>query len=89
MKAATSDTVNRRHTVAISIHAAREGGDHFWQKRIAYRFISIHAAREGGDLCAGYGITRKFISIHAAREGGDSAVQSVSPVTFYFNPRRP
>ena len=33
----------------ISIHAAREGGDVFYNN-VAYVFaISIHAAREGGD----------------------------------------
>ena len=34
----------------ISIHAAREGGDHFVQYAHDIEFrISIHAAREGGD----------------------------------------
>ena len=34
----------------ISIHAAREGGDHMFQHRFpACKNISIHAAREGGD----------------------------------------
>ena len=35
---------------AISIHAAREGGDRVRNPRVLRRFISIHAAREGGDF---------------------------------------
>ena len=33
----------------ISIHAAREGGDHILRKVEFFCAISIHAAREGGD----------------------------------------
>ena len=33
----------------ISIHAAREGGDHLHIPAAAVKEISIHAAREGGD----------------------------------------
>ena len=35
---------------AISIHAAREGGDHHIVPLMADFNISIHAAREGGDF---------------------------------------
>ena len=35
--------------VEISIHAAREGGDHNLELQAADLAISIHAAREGGD----------------------------------------
>ena len=35
--------------MVISIHAAREGGDHLGRRRGSLRKISIHAAREGGD----------------------------------------
>ena len=35
---------------AISIHAAREGGDHIVKKLESLMRISIHAAREGGDF---------------------------------------
>ena len=34
---------------AISIHAAREGGDYLHDVESANYDISIHAAREGGD----------------------------------------
>ena len=37
---------------AISIHAAREGGDHEPQICAFEVCISIHAAREGGDAVA-------------------------------------
>ncbi len=35
--------------LAISIHAAREGGDKANDDKIIGDIISIHAAREGGD----------------------------------------
>ena len=42
---------------AISIHAAREGGDHHIVPLMADFNISIHAAREGGDqLSISFGI---------------------------------
>ena len=51
VKAATSSSDTMRTQTAISIHAAREGGD---VSTIDFKpcnaFISIHAAREGGDL---------------------------------------
>ena len=50
VKAATNSSLRNRETCAISIHAAREGGD--FRVREYYAFpdeISIHAAREGGD----------------------------------------
>ena len=49
MKAATKDQIMQIKDTAISIHAAREGGDkHFENGALKYG-ISIHAAREGGD----------------------------------------
>ena len=76
VKAATVTRTPKQHQTAISIHAAREGGDAAHQSagRKAPK-ISIHAAREGGDL--GYTDTpvdTPAISIHAAREGGDLRV---------------
>ena len=57
---------------AISIHAAREGGDCVYVLGEAeLTEISIHAAREGGDCNNGGGLVPTAISIHAAREGGD------------------
>ena len=74
---------------AISIHAAREGGDVLISFNAALSSISIHAAREGGDHIGFYVGKTHWISIHAAREGGDPAddVQGLS--VLYFNPRRP
>ena len=40
--------------IAISIHAAREGGDKMSSFTFTISFISIHAAREGGDVIAVY-----------------------------------
>ena len=58
--------------LAISIHAAREGGDLRSSNYKRKMEISIHAAREGGDVRYVKGAFTAAISIHAAREGGDS-----------------
>ena len=73
----------------ISIHAPREGGDHFpfYQKQKSN--ISIHAPREGGDAKWALMGNRYIISIHAPREGGDTFGMSMSLVTTDFNPRPP
>ena len=55
----------------ISIHAAREGGDHKVSPPQVRLLISIHAAREGGDVVGLINGRLSSISIHAAREGGD------------------
>ena len=57
---------------AISIHAAREGGDPARSFIKCRKAISIHAAREGGDYTMLFLYNIMSISIHAAREGGDS-----------------
>ena len=49
VKAATFCLEIRALTGAISIHAAREGGDGCPMAGRKRRTISIHAAREGGD----------------------------------------
>ena len=49
MKAATSEFVATLLLSAISIHAAREGGDEINDRQTFGHWISIHAAREGGD----------------------------------------
>ena len=49
MKAATVGGIAVIGGVAISIHAAREGGDAEILEKIKHVYISIHAAREGGD----------------------------------------
>ena len=72
MKAATGSGTSSHANPAISIHAAREGGDVLATATIAATgSISIHAAREGGDYCAAPVCYQYGISIHAAREGGD------------------
>ena len=58
---------------AISIHAAREGGDRLFRLPRIRLAISIHAAREGGDRDSSRRTISTAISIHAAREGGDKA----------------
>ena len=73
MKAATGLGTSSHANPAISIHAAREGGDARNTEACCKRLISIHAAREGGDLFACACLGKLFeISIHAAREGGDA-----------------
>ena len=49
VKAATKELPVDLNDIAISIHAAREGGDTFRGYILRPRDISIHAAREGGD----------------------------------------
>ena len=71
--------LNIKVKFAISIHAAREGGDVSTRAFRLITAISIHAAREGGDI-------QRFsrfhplqsISIHAAREGGDIGKISIA-----------
>ena len=71
MKAATVCPVIDKASSAISIHAAREGGDDLQKGEQDLQKISIHAAREGGDAEGLNRRTSREISIHAAREGGD------------------
>ncbi len=59
----------------ISIHAAREGGDHVGWICGKLGRISIHAAREGGDDFSRQTVPWAKISIHAAREGGDAGLE--------------
>ena len=49
VKAATQVTFENFTEGAISIHAAREGGDKSLDGSGVNAYISIHAAREGGD----------------------------------------
>ena len=58
MKAATARIAVAVTLPAISIHAAREGGDAIAILPSATSSISIHAAREGGDLL-GNGLPRE------------------------------
>ena len=75
MKAATPDLSRSGASGAISIHAAREGGDFISTRIFIAVSISIHAAREGGDTELGYIKANTDISIHAAREGGDMSAR--------------
>ena len=68
MKAATSEFVATLLLSAISIHAAREGGDEINDRQTFGHWISIHAAREGGD--------DDFVSLELKR----IAFQSTPPV---------
>ena len=90
VKAATMRSSYHFRIYAISIHAAREGGDCLpWFCGLVI-VISIHAAREGGDWYAFKAFTAAFIiSIHAAREGGDGVTAVYTVTTGHFNPRRP
>ncbi len=72
VKAATFSCFRVPSSAAISIHAAREGGDTDGSDEYARIMISIHAAREGGDTEWNLPELEGTISIHAAREGGDT-----------------
>ena len=92
MKAATVTDRLSNGKNAISIHAAREGGDPLRRRRTGRgSMISIHAAREGGDPigCSTCFMQVLLISIHAAREGGDAVAILLLHLQGYFNPRRP
>ena len=90
MKAATCCPIRICAIGAISIHAAREGGDAQRNPRWLMFTISIHAAREGGDLDAVLQLVMGVvISIHAAREGGDNGEKIYFNQISDFNPRRP
>ena len=90
VKAATCNWRLAIRRAAISIHAAREGGDCAFPCSLRQGiFISIHAAREGGDAEILVKIKHVHISIHAAREGGDASQSAGYQSPPYFNPRRP
>ena len=81
VKAATVPVLSAGSFTAISIHAAREGGDSGAVVEILFEPISIHAAREGGDhIVFGVAVALGYISIHAAREGGDPAAGICQPL---------
>ena len=74
----------------ISIHAAREGGDHSSHLVCLLRIrISIHAAREGGDSECPQFVFNQMISIHAAREGGDHTQGARPPLSVLFQSTPP
>ena len=89
VKAATFDGKIFCCLTAISIHAAREGGDATLVFCRSDHQISIHAAREGGDMEDKQRTYGWNISIHAAREGGDDAPPPKRWLKDDFNPRRP
>ena len=81
MKAATKDQIMQIKDTAISIHAAREGGDaaQYLDTRTLLEFQStppVKAATTQNHLSR-LGVLG--ISIHAAREGGDLPVHAVNP----------
>ena len=67
--------------VLISIHAAREGGDHVTFGDLWEQYISIHAAREGGDavLSAIYPHVDKFQSTPPVK----AATRQLTPFGFH------
>ena len=89
MKAATKSSDASSARKAISIHAAREGGDSSGMSFPNKCNISIHAAREGGDYNVIPSFPTYIISIHAAREGGDTEFGKTTAARSNFNPRRP
>ena len=86
MKAATVLAAAFNMDKAISIHAAREGGDmHTSEKETSHKVFQstppVKAATLPRDCVARTG----RISIHAAREGGDDVVAFVNVLDFYIS----
>ena len=90
MKAATIDDVKLGAWKHISIHAAREGGDHTptFKRCIIMKFQSTPPVKAATHPKP-YNESRRQISIHAAREGGDTQQQTAPKEIQDFNPRRP
>ena len=76
MKAATAQHEVFAELVAISIHAAREGGD---SEAFALTYFQIGFQStppvKAATPALQYAAVALAISIHAAREGGDDCVQ--------------
>ena len=75
----------------ISIHAAREGGDHGFGSAVTPRkrkFQSTPPVKAATSMVI-YDLVERRISIHAAREGGDGSPLFCLPSCLHFNPRRP
>ena len=72
MKAATKDQIMQIKDTAISIHAAREGGDaaQYLDTRTLLEFQSTPPVKAATNISAS-SASKTVISIHAAREGGD------------------
>ena len=90
MKAATTYAKIVGLRREISIHAAREGGDHAsvlpaWRSCI---FQSTPPVKAATCNPAAHKIP-EIISIHAAREGGDFIHMWIKMWITHFNPRRP
>ena len=90
MKAATRAVLSVFAAVAISIHAAREGGDavlggHTNSPEVFQSTPPVKAATIVRHRIASF----SQISIHAAREGGDNGIIQRIHVRINFNPRRP
>ena len=91
VKAATRCGLKKRGDADISIHAAREGGDHTAPHSLSRLsiFQSTPPVKAATWLYA-WNQYDYVISIHAAREGGDGIPQQHGfPQTIHFNPRRP
>ena len=71
-RGATVRHLPRPSAAQISIHAPREGSDHFAQVGQHRMIISIHAPREGSDSAGQHRGLLYDISIHAPREGSDA-----------------
>ena len=90
MKAATHTDNLHGKGKAISIHAAREGGDAKETGIITLicGFQSTPPVKAATSCGAGNRSAMK-ISIHAAREGGDQFGYLFVVIIHHFNPRRP
>ena len=90
VKAATASLFSRSIKQAISIHAAREGGDTVTSCSSPSYDISIHAAREGGDhhTPAFKRLIILFQSTPPVKAATLICVRLIHKLN-HFNPRRP
>ena len=76
--------------MAISIHAAREGGDCFRSDLLKLGSISIHAAREGGDAsCPIWLYGEKEFQSTPPVKAATAKLKNITNTDGNFNPRRP
>ena len=81
---------NKKPKFLISIHAPREGGDHYLPEVLDRgSYFNPRPPRGGRLLQYNDPEESQEISIHAPREGGDYLRSGGWPRSLYFNPRPP
>ena len=90
VKAATMRSSYHFRIYAISIHAAREGGDGYILLCGLGILVSIHAAREGGDArCLCSHVRKTEFQSTPPVKAATTISSLLSLNASHFNPRRP